>query len=455
MKLLSIKEILCFFVFYIFFFHTSFFLSATESSSQDCVLSIITPHPENTRTEFEAQFIEWHQKKYGRKIFLDWRNVGGASDIIRFIRSEFAAKPDGIGLDIIFGCGIEPYYDLKREGLLAFCDLPDDILKAIPQYCQGIPIWDKDQYWFGCTIASFGILHNLRVIYYNDLPLASQWKELTNPALCDWIGISDPRNSGSMYTMLEAILQFYGWEEGWKILAGIAANTATIGRYATAPPRQTTYGDTASSICIDFYGSTQVTAVGKTNMSFIIPKDFTILSPDGIAMLKGGKNPLEANHFIEFVLGEKGQKLWMFPAGAPGGPTQSTLLRMPVRENIYRDYPEYCPLENSPYITNNSKVQFKFNNFVSSRRRSLVSALIGTQLIDTHQELRKVWKAAIQTSKTKEVLIQIGTPLITEKEMNHLLEKEWQDPLQQNRLKVLWQIKAQERYQTILKQLSR
>ena len=317
MKLLSIKEILCFFVFYIFFFHTSFFLSATESSSQDCVLSIITPHPENTRTEFEAQFIEWHQKKYGRKIFLDWRNVGGASDIIRFIRSEFAAKPDGIGLDIIFGCGIEPYYDLKREGLLAFCDLPDDILKAIPQYCQGIPIWDKDQYWFGCTIASFGILHNLRVIYYNDLPLASQWKELTNPALCDWIGISDPRNSGSMYTMLEAILQFYGWEEGWKILAGIAANTATIGRYATDPPRQTTYGDTASSICIDFYGSTQVTAVGKTNMSFIIPKDFTILSPDGIAMLKGGKNPLEANHFIEFVLGEKGQKLWMFPAGAP------------------------------------------------------------------------------------------------------------------------------------------
>ena len=58
-------------------------------------------------------------------------------------------------------------------------------------------------------------------------------------------------------------------------------------------------------------------------------------------MLKGGKNPLEANHFIEFVLGEKGQKLWMFPAGAPGGPTQSTLLRMPVRENIYRDYPEF------------------------------------------------------------------------------------------------------------------
>ena len=49
---------------------------------------IITPHWEGARIEFARAFSAWHQTKYSEPVHVDWREVGGTSDIIRFVRSE-------------------------------------------------------------------------------------------------------------------------------------------------------------------------------------------------------------------------------------------------------------------------------------------------------------------------------------------------------------------------------
>jgi hypothetical protein len=90
-----------------------------EESAQPVTVSILTPHTEEVRNEFSILFQNWYRKKFNKQVFLDWRNVGGSSDTLRFIRSEYASKPEAIGLDILFGCGVYPYYDLKVEGILA------------------------------------------------------------------------------------------------------------------------------------------------------------------------------------------------------------------------------------------------------------------------------------------------------------------------------------------------
>ena len=425
-----------------------------EESAQPITVSILTPHTEEVRNEFSILFQNWYRKKYNKNVFLDWRNVGGSSDTLRFIRSEFASKPEGIGLDILFGCGVDPYYDLKEDGILASCPLEDDILLSIPVSHQGTLLRDSDSYWYGVTIATFGILHNLRVLEYNALPQARRWDELTNPKLQGWISLSDPRNSGSMYSMMEAILQSYGWERGWRILTGMAANSESIGRYATDPPRQTTYGNSASSICIDFYGFTQVSSAGKENMLFVIPEDFSVLSPDCIALLKGAPHPADAKKFIELVLSEEGQKVWMLPVGVPGGPSKSSLLRMPVRKDVYGNYSSYSPLAISPYesqkgTNDEHELGFQFNSELAYKRRDLVCALIGAQLIDTHRELSAAWLRAIWVGKSTEILEQLGAPLISEEELERVLQKEWSIPTEKNRLKIFWQKQAQERYRTL------
>ena len=54
-------------------------------------LVIVTPHTEQIRYEFDHAFRKYYQKKYGRDVKIDWRNVGGTSDIVRYVADRFEA----------------------------------------------------------------------------------------------------------------------------------------------------------------------------------------------------------------------------------------------------------------------------------------------------------------------------------------------------------------------------
>src|SRR5437868_5838176 len=58
----------------------------------DETLIIITPHNEAIRTEFTRAFAPWYRQRTGRTISLDWRVIGGTSDITRFLESEYIAS---------------------------------------------------------------------------------------------------------------------------------------------------------------------------------------------------------------------------------------------------------------------------------------------------------------------------------------------------------------------------
>src|SRR6267154_915510 len=81
-------------------------------------LIIITPHLDSIRTEFGRAFADWHLKKYGEKAEADFRQVGGTSDALRFVQSEFVEKPAGIGLDCFWGGGQEPFLVLADKKLI-------------------------------------------------------------------------------------------------------------------------------------------------------------------------------------------------------------------------------------------------------------------------------------------------------------------------------------------------
>ena len=156
---------------------------------------------------------------------------------------------------------------------------------------------------------------------------------------------------------------------------------------------------------------------------------------------------------------EEGQKLWMFPVGTPEGPARSALLRMPIRKDLYNRYPQYSPVQNSPFhdkstdMNGNTNSTFTLDNDLAYKRRDLVCGLIGAQLIDTHPELRKAWAEGIRKGKAEETLIRLSKPLITEDELQSLLQNEWKDPIQKNRIKIRWQIEAQARCRAIRKEL--
>jgi ABC-type Fe3+ transport system substrate-binding protein len=58
----------------------------------DPVLVVITPHNEAIRQEFGEAFSRWHRARYGRPAKLDWRVIGGTTEIMRYLASEYAGS---------------------------------------------------------------------------------------------------------------------------------------------------------------------------------------------------------------------------------------------------------------------------------------------------------------------------------------------------------------------------
>lgn len=57
----------------------------------DATLVIITPNNEAIRREFARGFSRWHEARYGQPVTIDWRVIGGATEIMRYLEAAYTA----------------------------------------------------------------------------------------------------------------------------------------------------------------------------------------------------------------------------------------------------------------------------------------------------------------------------------------------------------------------------
>ncbi len=210
------------------------------------------------RHEFSVGFRRWYRERTGRTVFLDWRNVGGTSDITRYLdgqydasfrylwtaklgkpwsaeiqagykkgrlpadapaivkeaRGAFRQSDVGCGMDVFFGGGP---YDFEQEaaagrrpdaGLTAAH--PDWFTEsAFPWRFNGEFYRDPNNLWIGDVMSSFGILYNkdsLKRIGFDREP--DQWADLADPRFFgQGIGLCDPTESGSILVAFENLIQ--------------------------------------------------------------------------------------------------------------------------------------------------------------------------------------------------------------------------------------------------------
>ena len=410
---------------------------------------ILTPHPEEIRREFDAGFRRWHQERFGVPVSVEWRDYGGSGDAQRILESEYRSRPEGIGIDVFFGGGPEPYHSLADLGLLARHRPDPRILEGVPRVAHGVELYDTNHLWFGACLASFGILQNTRVQRELGLPRAARWTDLADPRYLGWVGAGDPRNSGTMNNMFEAFLQYHGWEAGWSHLTRIAANIRSFDRISSTTAKECALGQVACAFAIDYYGFIQIAAVGPGQMEMVLPADFTAVTPDGVARLRGGPNPETAGRFLDYLLSAEAQRLWYLPAGVPGGPVQSTLERLPIRPDVYARDRDRSRILLNPFEL---KQDFHYDTRLAGRRRSVVRALFGAALIDPHPELQRAWKHLIAVGLPPAAVEELGRPLVTESEAEALLKEGWgrRDGAERRiRTTIAWQKRALERYERL------
>ena len=399
-------------------------------------LTILSPHRREVRQEYSRAFAQWMRERQGRRVDIRWLDVGGTSKILKEVESRFATSPDDPGLDLLFGGGVDPYLRAIRQNWLAPLDVSSNVLAAIPATCAGAPVYDPDRRWFGVALSGFGILYNRPLVTRLKLPPPSHWDDLARPEYFSWIGSGDPRSSGSVHMCYEIILQAYGFEKGWSLLTRLCANIRNFGEAGGTVPREVASGDIAAGMVIDQYAQTVIQTVGSDCMTFVLPRQTTMIGPDAIALVRGSRQKELARLFVEFALSPEGQRLLYQPAGVNG--QTHALYRMPVVRALYRDPQAPKP---DPYEI---PAGFDFSNDKASRRWNTLNDLMGVWLIDAHSDLCAAWKRLIAKGCPPERVAALCAAPLTEKELESLAET-WKDSRRKQDIMKNWALAARER----------
>lgn len=234
-----------------------FFLRPKRSvtARADDTVIVVTPHNEAVRHEFGRGFAEWYRTRTGRTITVDWRVVGGTSDIVRLIeasytaaferhwksqgrewsaeiqaafaapkladdasaearvaRAEYLASEASCGMDVFFGGGSYDYVRQAAAGNIVPARVrrvhPEWFTEdAIPRRFTGEEYWDGEDRWFGNVISSYGILYNRDALARLGLPAPQVWADLADPRYRGELALADPTKSSSMSKAFENMIQ--------------------------------------------------------------------------------------------------------------------------------------------------------------------------------------------------------------------------------------------------------
>ena len=235
--------------------------SEQAAGSADDTLVIITPHNEAIRHEFGLGFAKWYQERTGRTVEVDWRVIGGTSEIARFLEGEYVASfrhhwTNGLGrswsstveggfqgarlrddasaaeraeaaaareafmtsdvscgIDLFFGGGTYDFIRQASAGRLVPTRLltthPEWFSEAvIPREFAGEEYWDAQGRWLGTVLSSYGLVYNrdaLAELGFDAPP--TQWADLRDPRYFGQLGLTDPTKSGSIAKAFENVIQ--------------------------------------------------------------------------------------------------------------------------------------------------------------------------------------------------------------------------------------------------------
>ncbi len=476
-------------------------------------LVVISPHNEAIRRTFSDGFARWHNEKYGVPVRIDWRAVGGTTEIMRYLSAEYTSSAksyflkkngswpaDGAsivlsrrapvdsdklalwkafravddpsfissGIDLFFGGGVYDHNKAARQGLTvpAWKDgvAPVGIFEdkegftLIPEAVNGEQ-WRSDTF-YGSALSTFGICFNINRL--KDLGIETppaSWDDLADPRYMGQLGLTDPTKSGSIAKTFEMIIHTLcsrrvasagfsrkqiaeyeklisvahlcpgglpegvpakyqqsveqGWVDGVQLIRRLGAQARYFTVSSGKVPVDVSLGFVAAGVCIDFYGRYQAEIStlpdGEPVMEYITPIGGSSVTADPISLLRGARQRELAVRFITYVLSADGQKLWNYRRGEPGGPTDFSLRRLPIRRDFYPSDDSCLQSrfeEHKPHLTDplwrrdvdayQLSEAFFYNSRWTGRHFGIQRDLVKAMCLDSADELRAAWKAILE-----------------------------------------------------------
>lgn len=279
------------------------FLSCGKDTADRKKLVVYSPHGKEMLAEFEKMF-----EAANTGVDVQWLDMG-SQEIYDRIKTE-KANPLA---DVWWGAPATIFMRAESEGLLE---------KYAPAWAQSVPAQSKSpaEMWFGTFITPQVIAFNEKTLTKESAP--KDWDDLLKPEWKGKIVIRNPMASGTMRViysaMIDRALRQTGSENaGFDWLKQLDANTSA---YAADPTQM--YIKLANNDAVTLWNMPDIFLQKekyKYPFGFNFPVSGTVVLTDGIALVRGSKNPEEAKKFYEFVTTEaslliQAEKFYRIPA---------------------------------------------------------------------------------------------------------------------------------------------
>lgn len=220
-----------------------------------------------------------------------------SSEALARIRAE-AANPV---FDVWFGGTGDPHLVAAREGLTEFYR-PSNWEELLPGLRKAV-----GEAYIPLYTGAIGFVVNEGLLAEEGVPVPTCWEDLANPAYKGLIAMPNPNTSGTAYTIIATLIQIFGEEEAFELLADIHQNIAQYTRSGSAVGLLAGRGDVGIAIQFLHDGVTYIKeGFPLTN---IAPCEGTGYEIGGLSLIKNAPNREEAIKFIEWALTPEAQMI--------------------------------------------------------------------------------------------------------------------------------------------------
>lgn len=157
----------------------------------------------------------------------------------------------------------------------------------------------------GVHVGLLGFLYNKDVLAEKKLPAPACWKDLAKPEYKGEVTVSNPQSSGTAYTQLATLVQLFGEDEAFKLLAEIGANVNQNTKSGSAPGKMAARGET--TIAVGFMHDMVNLKKQGFPVEIVSPCEGTGYEVGAVSVINGTPNMESAKKWVEYVTSAEAQ----------------------------------------------------------------------------------------------------------------------------------------------------
>lgn len=177
--------------------------------------------------------------------------INWVRDSTGIVTSKLMAEKDNPQADVVWGLAATSLMLLGNEGYFQGY-APKGLDKIEPLYYDTVntaPQWVGQRAW----IAS--ICYNTVEAKKNNVPMPTDWMDLTKPAYKGHVIMPNPNSSGTGFLDVSSWMQMYGEEKAWQYMDALHENISRYTHSGSAPCKLAARGETTIGVSFAYRGA--------------------------------------------------------------------------------------------------------------------------------------------------------------------------------------------------------